>query len=62
MLLKSGHVLITTNIFFKSIDFVNEHHVTDLIRIRDRQFLEKLSVDKNHPLKDLLYPAKEMRA
>ena len=27
-------------------------HITDLIRIRDRQFWEKLSVDKNYPLKD----------
>ena len=29
-------------------------HITDLIRILDRQLWKKLSVDKNHPLKDLL--------
>ena len=34
-------------------------HITDLIRIRDKQFWEKLSVEKNDPLKDLLPPQRK---
>ena len=34
-------------------------HITELIRIRDRQFWEKLSIDKNHPLNDLLPPQRK---
>ena len=36
-------------------------HITDLIRIRDRQFWEKLLVDKNHPPK-ATPPADKTRA